>query len=263
MIENKLNSLKRRLEYHYKEFDSTQIYADPIIFPRKYNNESDIEISAFISSIFAYGNLSQINNSLEKLHNLIGNSPTDFFFNFNVKQHNKFFNSFKHRFYTGEDVNKLFLIIKYILNEYESIKHLFLLYYFDQDKNIKNTLSFFSKNLIEISERISPTSKSVKFMFPDPFSGSACKRMNLFLRWMVRKDDIDFGIWNAVNKKQLVIPVDTHIAKLSKNLGLTNHKNVSWQMAEEITENLKKFDQNDPVKYDFAICHIGMRKLDF
>ncbi|MBK8946009.1 MAG: TIGR02757 family protein [Ignavibacteriae bacterium] len=258
-----MNSLKRKLEYHYQKFDANQIYPDPIIFPRKFRLESDIEISAFISSIFAYGTVTQIINSLEKIHSLIGNSPTDYFQNFDKKKHQNFFKTFKHRFYSGEDVIKLFQIIQYILKEYESIKHLFLLYYFDQDKNIKNSLSFFSKNLIEISERISPTTKSVRFMFSDPFSGSACKRMNLYLRWMVRSDEIDFGIWKAVKKKQLVIPVDTHIAKLSKSLGLTKHENVSWQMAEDITENLKKFDSEDPVKYDFAICHIGMRKLEF
>ncbi|MBK7106304.1 MAG: TIGR02757 family protein [Ignavibacteriae bacterium] len=258
-----MNQLKRKLEYHYKKFDANQIYPDPIIFPRKFKRESDIEISAFISSIFAYGSVTQILNSLEIIHNLFGNSPTDFFLNFDSKNHKDFFKNFKHRFYSGNDVKKLFQIIKYILEEYESIKHLFLLYYFDQDKNIKNSLSFFSKNLIEISERISASTKGVKFMFPDPFSGSACKRMNLFLRWMVRKDEIDLGIWKAVNKKQLIIPVDTHIAKLSKELGLTKRKNVSWQMAEEITEKLKNFDQNDPVKYDFAICHIGIRKISF
>ena len=100
-------------------------------------------------------------------------------------------------------------------------------------------------------------------MFPLPELGSACKRMNLFLRWMVRKDELDFGLWNEISPSKLVIPVDTHIAKISKTLKLTTYKNVSWKMAEQITENLKKFDPSDPLKYDFALCHIGMRKLEF
>jgi uncharacterized protein (TIGR02757 family) len=87
--------------------------------------------------------------------------------------------------------------------------------------------------------------------------------MNLFLRWMVRKDELDFGIWNEIPPDKLVIPVDTHIARICKLLKLTKRENVSWKMAEEITENLKKFDPADPVKYDFAICHIGMRKMVF
>jgi len=100
-------------------------------------------------------------------------------------------------------------------------------------------------------------------MLPDPAKGSACKRMNLFLRWMIRKDDLDFGLWNEIPPSKLVIPVDTHVSKICKELKLTRRKNESWIMAEEITEKLKKFDPHDPVKYDFAICHIGMRRLAF
>ena len=100
-------------------------------------------------------------------------------------------------------------------------------------------------------------------MFPIPEKGSACKRMNLFLRWMVRKDDLDFGLWKEIPTSKLVIPVDTHIARICKQLELTSSETVSWNMAEEITDNLKKFDPDDPVKYDFALCHIGMRKLNF
>jgi uncharacterized protein (TIGR02757 family) len=106
-------------------------------------------------------------------------------------------------------------------------------------------------------------SSGIKFMFPDPESGSACKRMNLFLRWMVREDELDFGLWKGMRADQLIIPVDTHIARIAQKLKLTRRKNISWHMAEEITENLKRFDPNDPVKYDFALCHIGMRNLKF
>jgi len=107
-------------------------------------------------------------------------------------------------------------------------------------------------------------------MFPLPEKGSACKRMNLFLRWMIRKDELDFGLWIFLSSRQeeiptskLIIPVDTHVARICKQLKLTKRKNVSWKMAEEITQNLKKYDPDDPVKYDFAICHIGMRKQVF
>lgn len=258
-----MNSLKQKLDYHYKKFDYSQIYPDPLIFPHKYTNELDIEISAFISSIFAYGNMTQILNSLNKIHLILGERPSEFLINFDPKKQIKLFKNFRHRFFTNEDILKLFLIIKFILKEYSSIKHLFLLYYFEHDKNLKNSLSFFSDNLKSISNNISKNSNGIKFMFPNPISGSACKRMNLFLRWMVRKDGLDFGIWSEIRKDQLIIPVDTHIAKISKQIKLTRKKNVSWQMAEEITENLKRFDPNDPVKYDFAISHIGIRKLKF
>ena len=256
-------NLKRKLEYHYKKFDSSQIFPDPLIFPKRFSNEMDIELSAFISSVFAYGNVTQIINTLERIHTLFGDNPTDFVQNFNPSKHKLFFKEIKHRFYTGADIKQLFVILKYVLAEYESLKHLFLLYHFDHEKSIKNSLSSFSNNLIDISQRLGGVSDGVKFMFPNPNNGSACKRMNLFLRWVVRKDELDFGIWKAIRSDELVIPVDTHIAKISRELGLTKRKNVSWQMAEEITENLKKFDPKDPIKYDFAICHIGMRKLKF
>lgn len=256
-------NLKRKLEYHYKKFDASQIYPDPLIFPRRFTKESDIELSAFISSIFAYGNVTQIINSLERIHAIMGNSPCEFILNFDPNKHKAFFKDIKHRFYSGKDILQLFLILQYVLTEYESLKHLFLLYHFDHEKSIKNSLSSFSNNLLEISNRIGNTTDGIKFMFPNPNNGSACKRMNLFLRWVVRKDELDFGIWKAIRSDELIIPVDTHVAKISRELGLTNRKNVSWQMAEEITENLKKIDSDDPIKYDFAICHIGMRKLKF
>jgi uncharacterized protein (TIGR02757 family) len=137
------------------------------------------------------------------------------------------------------------------------------LYYFDKDENLKDAISFFSRHFLEIISSNEGLTHGVKFMFSDPVNGSACKRMNLFLRWIVRKDQLDFGLWNEIHTSQLIIPVDTHVAKICKMIGLSSTKNVSWKMAEEITNKLKKFDPADPVKYDFAICHIGMRKLAF
>jgi uncharacterized protein (TIGR02757 family) len=142
------------------------------------------------------------------------------------------------------------------------LKNLFFSFYNSSEPNLKNSISKFSDYLLNKIEprKITPV---IRFMFPNPELGSACKRMNLFLRWMVRKDELDFGIWSEIPASKLVIPVDTHVARICKSLKLTKMKNVSWKMAEEITENLKKFDPADPVKYDFAICHIGMRKLKF
>ena len=252
--------LKRKLEYHYKAFDRNKISPDPIEFPKRFKNFFDIEISAFLSSVFAYGNIKQIQSSLEKLHNALGESPYEFILNF--KPGIKTGIQFKHRFYTAEDIETLLKILQKVYLNYGSLKYLFLLYYFPKDKNLKNSISFFSNNLLGLIKN-KPLSNGLRFMFPDPLRGSACKRMNLFLRWMVRKDNIDFGLWNEIPASQLVIPVDTHIARISRSLKLTNRKVVSWKMAEEITENLKKFDESDPVKYDFSLCHIGIRNMKF
>ncbi len=254
--------LKRKLNYHYKYFDRSQIHPDPLEFPHRYTNWFDIEISAFVSSIFAYGNIAQIMSTLEKLHNIMGDEPHKFVLNYKRRKNNPFI-KIKHRFFTPDDIHTLFLTMNKIYTEYKSLKYLFLLYHFPNSPNIKPALSFFSENLISLSEKFSPLTPGVKFMFPSPSKGSTCKRMNLFLRWMVRQDELDFGLWKEISPSQLVIPVDTHVAKICKALKFTKRKNLSWKMAEEITNELKKFDPFDPVKYDFAICHIGMRNLKF
>ena len=264
MILNKTEiALKRKLEYHYKYFDYNKISPDPLEFPHRFDNPSDIEISAFISSVFAYGNVTQINNSLEKIHLLMDNKPFEFVMNYSSPDRQAIIKNIKHRFYSEEDISKFFYALNKLYSSYGSLKYLFLLYYFEKDPNLKNAISFLSNNVLSIMSEKSYLSHGMKFMLPDPAKGSACKRMNLFLRWMIRKDDLDFGLWNEIPPSKLVIPVDTHVSKICKELKLTRRKNESWIMAEEITEKLKKFDPHDPVKYDFAICHIGMRRLAF
>ena len=257
------SALKSKLNYHYKYFDRSQISPHPLEFLHRYSDYYDIEIAGILSAVFAYGNVKQINSTLEKIHSIMKGDPYNFIKEFNPKSGNKLFKDLKHRFYTQEDIVRLFSGLNKIYNSYDSLKYLFLLYYSEKDKNLKEAISFFSNHMIEIISDHKPAGRGIKFMFPDPLKGSACKRINLFLRWMVRKDELDFGIWEEIHTSQLIIPVDTHVAKICKKLKLTRCKNVSWKMAEEITEKLKKFDPVDPVKYDFAICHIGMRKLQF
>ncbi|PIQ07715.1 MAG: TIGR02757 family protein [Ignavibacteriales bacterium CG18_big_fil_WC_8_21_14_2_50_31_20] len=256
--------IKNKLNYHYKAFDRKTISPDPLEFPHRFTNNKDIEIAAFIASVFAYGGVAQIIKSLESVFQIMGNDPFDFVTNYNHNKDKTLFANIKHRFYSGEDTAALFAGLNKIYTTYGSLNYLFLLYYFEKADNIKGALSFFSNNLTNIVVKSSKISSSgINFMFPDPLKGSACKRQNLFLRWMIRKDELDFGLWKEIPTDKLVIPVDTHIAQISQKLKLTKLKNVSWKMAEEITNNLKKIDSNDPVKYDFALCHIGMRKLDF
>ena len=227
-------------------------------FPHRFDDFYNIELSAFISSIFAYGNISQIMSVLEQVFKVLGDNPHEFVLETTEKDIKKAFQTIQHRFYNSEDVFSLMKLLKKIYQNYGSLNYLFLLYYFNKDENLKNSISFFSNNLLYLSDS---KSDGVRFMFPDPIKGSACKRMNLFLRWMIRKDELDFGLWEEIEPKKLVIPVDTHVASICKEIKLTSKKTVSWLMAEEITENLKKYSHDDPVKYDFAICHLGMRKM--
>jgi uncharacterized protein (TIGR02757 family) len=262
----KKSLLKQKLDYHYRAFDKTQISPDPLQFLHIFDSERDIEIIGFISSVFAYGNVRQIINTLNLLVDLLGEHPYDFIKNMDKKKVQLYFGKIIHRFYTPLDVQKFILALSSIINDKESLKNLFLKFYFEHNNeiNLKNPLSKFSNHFLNLLLNEYPKlTPGYRFMFADPMTGSACKRMNLFLRWMIRKDELDFGIWSVVPADKLIIPVDTHVARICKILKLTKRKNVSWKMAEEITENLKKFDPVDPVKYDFAICHIGMRKMKF
>ena len=256
-------NLKQKLNYHYQKFDKTQLQPDPLQFPHLFKDEKDIEVMAFIASIFAYGNVKQIINTLNKFLIISDNEPFQFIQNFD---HNKLKSEIKlsHRFYTQKDVTRFFHLLNQVYKDYGSIRNLFLSGYREDDNNIKNVITNFSNYFLQKAKKVfGNPSRGLIFMFPLPEKGSACKRMNLFLRWMIRKDELDFGLWNEIPTSKLIIPVDTHVARICKQLKLTKRKNVSWKMAEEITENLKKFDPDDPVKYDFAICHIGMRKLTF
>lgn len=260
-----MDLLKRKLDYHYKYFDRKHISPDPLEFLHKYKNPLDIELIGFISSVFAYGNVKQIIATLSKLEEKMEHCPYEFIMNYHSQRDYSLFNDIKHRFYTSADIASLFEMLSRVYRNYPSLKTLFLLYYFEEEKNLKSSISFFSKNLLSLCSKCSSNNRSsgIKFMFSDPLQGSACKRMNLFLRWMVRHDELDFGLWFEIPPSKLVIPVDVHVAKICRQLKLTRIKNVSWNMAEDITEKLRKYDPLDPVKYDFAICHIGMRKMEF
>lgn len=256
-------NLKQKLEIHYKAFNRTKLEPDPLQFLHLFNDETDIELVGLIASIFAYGNVKQIENTLKKLISVFRGKPYLFICNLDSKKQEKL-NGIKHRFYSVDDVKKLHIILSKELKKYKSIRQIFLQGYNVSDENVKNGISNFSNHFIKsFIETFGEVSDGIKFMFPLPEKGSACKRMNLYLRWMVRNDELDFGLWNEISASKLVMPVDTHIARISRKLNLTKRKNADWKMAEDITLKLKRFDADDPIKYDFAICHIGIRKLKF
>jgi uncharacterized protein (TIGR02757 family) len=255
-------TLKQKLDDHYKAFDKSKLEPDPLQFSHLFKNEKDIEVMAFISSVCAYGNVKQIINSLDTFLVIAKNQPYEFISNISANKNIP--SNFVHRFYSTKDILQLFQLLNLAYDENGSLKNLFLSGYDSEEENLKNAITQFNKYfLTKAQKEFKKLSRGIVFMFPLPEKGSACKRINLFLRWMVRKDELDFGLWSEIPTSKLIIPVDTHIARICKQLNLTKRKIVGWKMAEEITENLKKFDPVDPVKYDFAICHIGMRKLSF
>lgn len=253
---------KSFLESLYRKYNRLNSIDDPVWKIIYQKEEIDKEILAFIAAQYAFGNITQINKTLEKIITLFNPSPIERILDDDYVKHLKKNSFINHRFLFHNEFIGLVKTLKRIYTEYGSLKKLFLMNYNSNEKNLKNSIASFSNRLRKIHIGHSRTSiRKLKFLYPSPESGSACKRLNLFLRWMVRKDNVDLGLWKEIKTSQLVIPLDTHIYQVAKHFGLTNRKSPSWNMAVEITENLKKFDEEDPVKYDFALSHLDIKSL--
>lgn len=243
------------IKYETPEF----IKDDPIQFPHRFQNKKDIEIAGIIASSLAYGKRDKIIQSVNIILNIMQNEPYNFINNFDFIKDLKLFDGFCHRFTCATDIVLLIESLKTAYKEYNSLEQLFLENYKKDDKNIKPALIGFVDKLRDIApEGYNP--KGFYYLLPSPDRGSACKRLNLFLKWMVRKGPVDLNLWKNIDSSKLIIPLDVHISKQSRNLGLTKKKADDWKTAEEITERLKQFDAQDPVKYDFAIFGMGVYK---
>jgi uncharacterized protein (TIGR02757 family) len=255
--EKKLKIILDRLYAKYNRRDL--IAPDPLQFVYKYKMRADREIVALLSATLAYGRVEQIENDLNKLFAIIGKSPYKFTINFNSAKR-KTLDSFKHRFNTGSDIADLIEILKIILKKHSSIENFFLEGYNNDDENIIPALTNFCNCLYAMyGDRFGrKVSKGFQFLLASPANGSVCKRLNMFLRWMVRSNDVDPGLWKSVDKAKLIVPIDVHMARLCKILGLYKRKTVSLAAAVEITESFKRIEPADPVKYDFALSRIGI-----
>lgn len=242
-------------KYNHREF----IKPDPLQFLYRYSNRGDREIAAFLAAALAYGRVQQIEKSLNDLFGRIGASPYAFVKDFGKTQRQKL-NNFKHRFTTGEDVSDLLELLRGVLGENSSIENYFLLGYSESDENVISALSKFCGRLLGTyaKSHSGQVTRGLKYLLAGPSNGSACKRLNLFLRWMVRSDDVDTGLWRRIDKAKLIVPVDVHMSRLCGILGFHNLKTVSLAMAVKITEAFKEFESADPVKYDFALSRIGI-----
>jgi uncharacterized protein (TIGR02757 family) len=258
-----MSELRTILNRFYREYDFRQrILHDPIEFPHRYNNTGDIEIAGFLACCFAYGKIGLFKPVIEKILSIMGESPYDFLLHSSVTRQAKRFQGIHYRFNGNEDIICLLFMLQIILRKESSLESVLMKHYRDADENIGNSLAammdrFLSVDTTKIYGRNIKPSGLIQF-FPSPAKGSTCKRSSLFLRWMIRDKDIDFGIWKNIPKNKLVIPLDTHIMKISRCLGFTKRNSADWKTAVEITRVLKQFDPEDPLKYDFALCHHGI-----
>lgn len=260
--------LKRLLDTFYRDFDfKGRIEEDPIEFPHRYSKGEDIEIAGFIASCFAYGRVKAFKAVIGKILDRMGGSPYRFLIDFDIKKDLQLFNGIFYRFNSNSDILRLLYIIHHLLRENGSIKNSFMKFYKGAGGTIKGDIYKGQAGFIEYLRRIDVSAvcessqelnKGFLQFFPSPINGSSCKRLNMFLRWMVRDRDIDFGLWTEIEKSELIIPLDTHIARISRCLGLTDRASNDYKTAVEITNNLRVLDPDDPIKYDFALCHHGI-----
>jgi uncharacterized protein (TIGR02757 family) len=238
-------------EYNCKSF----IHGDPISVPHSFSKKQDVEISAFFASIFAWGNRTTIIQKCKSLMKLMDDSPHDFIVNHQEKDR-KIFEGFAHRTFNTTDLLYFLSFLQHHYNTSNTLEDAFVpSKRFQGDEFIQDALNYFSTYFFSLEVVPIHTRKHIA----SPAKNSGCKRLNMFLRWMVRKDNkgVDFGLWKKINPSQLIIPIDVHVARVAKRFGLLDRPQADWTSAVTLTAYLRTLDPLDPVKYDFALFALG------
>ena len=254
--------LATRLDTLYGEFNHADAVADPVHLVRPFPAPEDREIAGFCAAALAFGRVSSVIESIRALFAVMGPAPAAFVRDFDSRREAPRFAHLVHRWTRGTDLVALMLILQRMLGESGSIEQFFLEGDDPAAPDISAALDSFSERALatDVSDAYGrrPRKPGVCSFFPRPSTGSACKRLNLFLRWMVRRDAVDLGAWTRVPPSRLVVPLDTHVIRLGQCLRLTRYRSPGWKMAAEITASLRRLDPVDPVRYDFSLCHVGM-----
>ena len=238
--------MKAALDALYDNFNAPEAALDPIQIVRRYADVADREIVAFIASGLAFGRVSSVMASIETVMAIIGPSPATFVRNFDARRDGAALKPFVHRWVRGRDVAHMLTTLRDMIREFGSVERCFAAGHDASHEDLAPAIEAFSAR----------AGKS--YFFAKPSSGSACKRMNLFLRWMVRHDAVDPGGWRLIPASKLLVPLDTHTIRVGKCLRLTRRASPGWKMAADITAALRQLDPSDPVRYDFSLCHLGM-----
>ena len=255
--------LRDTLDQLYGEFNYPDSATDPIQIVRRYTRPDDREVVAFCAAGLAFGRVASVLQSIERLLAVVGNRPAAFVRAFDPPRQKAAFADLVHRWIRGADLVALLWILKQMLDRSGSIEAFFLEGDDPAAPDITAALDSFSTRALALDVtaaygRRPSGPRAVGYFFPRPSAGSACKRLNLFLRWMVRDDALDLGVWTRVSPARLVVPLDTHVIRVGRCLRLTRYTSPGWPMARDITNALSRLDPADPVKYDFSLCHLGM-----
>jgi uncharacterized protein (TIGR02757 family) len=257
-----LATLAPALDEAYDGFNLAHSTRDPIWTVRRFADRADQEVVAFIAAVLAFGRVQSVLQTVDAVLGVMGPSPAAFLRAFTPSDAGRF-DTLGHRWIRSRDLAALAWQLHQMLRDHGSIER-----FFAEggrhagDETVEAALESFSRramalDLSAIYGRARPV-PGVGYFFSRPSSGGACKRLNLFLRWVVRRDAVDLGLWSAVTPAQLIVPLDTHIIRVGRCLGLTRRVSPGWKMAVDITATLRRLAPDDPVRYDFAMCHLGM-----
>jgi uncharacterized protein (TIGR02757 family) len=267
-------ALRPTLDRFVAEFDaSTRLGFDPVELPRRYPDPGDAEVVGLVASSLAYGRADLFKPRLEWVLGAMGPSPAAFAEAFAHAPDPRAFAGFRYRFNRPPDVAALVAAVGFVRTRHGSLGARFAALHAEEAGRgerpgagggpVRRALARFAKELRE-APPVGPLlrrrgRRGLLHLLPDAGGAGACKRWNLYLRWMVRGPDaVDLGLWSGVPRAALLVPLDTHVARIGRCLGLTERRDLSWRTAEEITRSLRLLDPADPVRYDFALCHLGM-----
>lgn len=255
MKKEHIYNLKTFLDQKVEQYNvPTFIENDPICIPHSFQKKQDVEIMGFFAAIFAWGQRKTIINKSRELAQRLDNSPHDFILN-HKEEDLKALLGFKHRTFNDTDLLYTIHFMKQHFRNYNSLEDAFI---GDNVIDVESALTYFHNYFFALPDAPKRTAKHI----PTPKRGSACKRLNMYLRWMVRNDDkgVDFGLWKKLNPSQLICPFDLHVERTAHILNLLTRDKADWKAAIELTQNLSLLDANDPVKYDFALFGVSIEE---
>lgn len=256
MEEYKFKKIQEELDIYLGKFHNKNfIEKDPISIPHTFKDKQDIEISAFLTSILSFGRRDLIIKKSFELMKIMDNSPYNFLVNHSLSDL-KIFNTFIYRMVRGEDIIFILRRLQEMYLAFGSLEDIFYFFYDERDDNLEKTLIKFHNNFFENSSKDFRTRKHL----PSPFKRSTCKRINMFLRWMVRKDrgGVDFGLWHNIPPSKLLCPCDIHVITQAKRLSIISQTSATWNRVLEITEFMRLLCKEDPIKYDIALFSVGV-----
>ena len=254
--------LKPALDGLYDTFNMADSATDPIQIVRRYPADDDREVVGLVASSLAFGRVTSVLQSIERVLAVMGPHPAAYLRRFDAARDGRAFSAIVHRWIQGADIASLLWLMRQMIDRAGSIEGFFLERYDADADDVEAALDSFSARALTLDLKAAygrvPRAPGVCYFFPRPSKGSGCKRLNLFLRWMVRRDALDLGVWRRVSPAKLVVPLDTHVIRVGRCLRLTGYTSPGWPMARDITASLRRLDPVDPVKYDYALCHLGM-----